>query len=452
MNLKTIHRVYFLGIGGIGMSALVRYFLLLGKQVAGYDRTPTSLTEVLAAEGAAIHYSDKLEHIPETFRHTANTLVIYTPAIPANSAELAYFTENSFSPIKRAEILGKIAANYKTIAVAGTHGKTSVSTLTAHLMHNSELGCTAFLGGISKNYNSNFLSSESEFMVAEADEYDRSFLQLYPFAAVITSTDADHLDIYGTADELLRTFAQFTNNIQAGGYLLHKPYAQLTQRTDITVYTYSVSENTDFRAENISKGSFGQTFDFVSPFGKIANCSIQAFGLINIENAVAALALNLICGGNTENLKVSLAAYQGVVRRFDIRVKTNSILYIDDYAHHPTEIAATLNTIRRNFPERKITVIFQPHLFSRTRDFAQGFGQSLSIANRVILTDIYPAREEPIAGVSSQIIYQHINTHKILTSKENALELIIKSETDILVTMGAGDVSNLVEPLTKLLS
>ncbi|HAN78618.1 MAG TPA: UDP-N-acetylmuramate--L-alanine ligase [Bacteroidales bacterium] len=452
MNLKDVKYVYFVGIGGIGMSALVRYFIDLGKKVAGYDKTETDLTQKLIAEGAQIHYTDDLNAIPQVFKNKQDTLVIYTPAIPKNHTELYYFTSENFTVLKRAAVLGLISKAYKTVAVAGTHGKTSISSFTAFLLSNSEVKCSAFLGGIAKNFNSNFVSNpKSELVVVEADEFDRSFLHLTPQIALVSATDADHLDIYGTKEAVVESFANFVSNVKKGGVAVLKKGIELPKPEGITSYTYALTEHADFYASDITIINGKSFFKLNTPFGNIENASIYLPGKLNIENAVAASAMALLAGMSLEELKIALPKFIGVERRFDIHVQNENILYIDDYAHHPEEIRATLSSIRTNYSNSKILAVFQPHLYTRTRDFAQEFGKSLSIADRVIVTNIYPAREEPIEGVSSLLITDSISVPNEICSLEQVLAKISSYKFDILITMGAGDISNLVKPISDFL-
>lgn len=452
MNLKDIKYVYFVGIGGIGMSALVRYFIDLGKKVAGYDKTETELTQKLVIEGAQIHYTDDLNAIPQVFKNKQDTLVIYTPAIPKSHTELNYFTSENFTVLKRAAVLGLISKAYKTVAVAGTHGKTSISSFTAFLLSNSKVKCSAFLGGIAKNFNSNFVSNpNSELVVVEADEFDRSFLHLTPQIALVSATDADHLDIYGTKEAVVESFANFVANVKKGGVAVLKKGIELAKPEGITCYTYALTEHADFYASDITIINGKSFFKLNTPFGSIENASIYLPGKLNIENAVAASAMALLAGMSLEELKTSLPKFVGVERRFDIHVQNETVLYIDDYAHHPEEIKATLSSIRTNYSNAKILAVFQPHLFTRTRDFAEEFGKSLSIADQVMVTNIYPAREEPIADVSSTLITDSISVPNEICSLNEVLSKISTYKFDILITMGAGDISNLVKPISDLL-
>jgi len=409
MNLKDIHNIYFLGIGGIGMSALARYFNHIGKAVSGYDKVETKLTKQLDIEGMNIHYTDDVNFISEKVRATnKNTIIIYTPAIPSNHSELNFFKKNDYKIYKRAEILGLITDNYKTVAVAGTHGKTSISTTTAHIINKSSFNCLAFLGGIAKNYSSNLIlpqNKDSEVVaVAEADEYDRSFLQLNPNIALISSIDADHLDIYGNKENLVDTFNQFINKIDKNGILIYKKGLKLDKNVfPNKAYTYSFKDTADFYATNISINNKGQyCFDLITPFGTMENFISGTHGKINAENAVASITLAHLLGLDNETIKENLEKFEGVERRFDFQINTEHLIYVDDYAHHPAELDAFIDSMKTLFKGKKITGIFQPHLFSRTSDFADDFAESLNLLDELILLDIYPAREEPIEGVTSK--------------------------------------------------
>jgi UDP-N-acetylmuramate--alanine ligase len=457
MVLHGIKRVFFIGIGGIGMSALARYFTRLGKQVAGYDSTSTPLTVKLIREGIAIHYTDDTNNIPPEFCTNLNEiLVIYTPAIPKDHKELNFFLSKNFNVIKRAKALALIANEYTSSAVAGTHGKTSTSTLLAHLLSETPLGCNAFLGGISKNFKSNLVMNDrgANRMVVEADEFDRSFLNLTPQLAIITSADADHLDIYNTHREVKEAFEAFISNITQGGVLIIKKGIEYLgkNRTDIKVYTYSGTEKADFYPINISQNSGLYSFDLVSPFGVINNVSLGVLGRYNVENAIAASAAALIWGITTEKLIKGLRTFKGIVRRFDLRYKGKKVVYIDDYAHHPEELKAAISSAREIFPDRKITGIFQPHLFSRTRDFANEFAASLSQLDELILLPIYPAREEPIPGINSELVLDKVNiSFKSLCPINHLLENLRGKEMDVLLTLGAGNIDKVTGDIVKLL-
>lgn len=428
------------------MAALERYFLSLGKKVAGYDRTPSPLTEELSAEGVAISYSDSMEAVPDDFRDPSTTLVVYTPAVPADNVPLSYFRLNGFEVRKRAYVLGAITRSSKGICFSGTHGKTTTSSMCAHILHSGPTGCNAFLGGILLGYNSNLmLSPTSPFSVVEADEYDRSFHQLSPWIAVVNATDPDHLDIYGTEEAYLESFAHFTELIRPGGFLLVHTGLKLKPRPaeDVTTYTFSRHEG-DFHAENIRMGGGQIIFDFVHPEGRIADISLGVPVAINIDNAIAALAAVWLTGTLTDELaRTSMASYPGVERRFQFHLKQSGPegkAVIDDYAHHPDELRSSIASVRALYPDRKLTVAFQPHLYSRTRDFAPQFAEALSMADSVVLIDIYPAREEPIPGVTSKIIFDRIKTpDKVMISKENFVDTMKKRNFDILLSAGAGD-------------
>lgn len=444
------HIIYFLGIGGIGMSALARYFIAKGYQVHGYDRTQTSLTASLEKEGMIIHYDEDISLIP-----AETGLVIYTPAIPAGNAELIHLLKSGVRMMKRAEVLGMLSSEYKTIACAGTHGKTTTSSMVAYLLQQSHIGCQAFLGGIARNFNSNLLLSEtSPFLVAEADEYDRSFLHLHPTIAIITSIDSDHLDIYGNHLAITEAFSSFTSNITPDGSLIIKKGLELPLNipSGCSVYTYSVNEEADFYATDLQIINGLYHFDLNYPSGKIYDLTLGIPGLYNVENAIAAMASALIAGATPEELSQGLSTFRGVKRRFDIRIKENHLVYIDDYAHHPEELKACISSARAMFPERKLTGIFQPHLFTRTRDFAGGFAESLSLLDKVLLLPIYPARELPIPGIDSQLILSLMNHNdKHLVQKADFPEYFSNELPEVLLTMGAGDIDTLVEPIENFL-
>ncbi|QRX64915.1 UDP-N-acetylmuramate--L-alanine ligase [Dysgonomonadaceae bacterium zrk40] len=447
-------QIYFIGIGGIGMSNLARYFLSQGKLVGGYDRTESALTEQLRSEGAYLHYNDKIDEIPAAFTDRERTLVVYTPAVPASHGELTYFRLNGFRMMKRAELLGEITRASDAICVAGTHGKTTVSSMTAHLLRQSHVDCNAFLGGILKNYNTNLLLSEqSKITVAEADEYDRSFHWLRPHIAIITSADPDHLDIYGTAEAYRESFEHFTSLIRPGGTLLLKIGTVLTPKTvqGVNVRSYSESEG-DYHADNIRIGDGEIRFDYVSPGQRINDINLGVPVKINIENSVAAMAAAELCGATADEMRKAMASFAGARRRFDFHIKSDRIVFIDDYAHHPRELTAAIESIKALYPERKLTALFQPHLYSRTRDFADQFAESLSLADEVILLDIYPAREEPIEGVTSGMLLDRITlARKQLCSKEGVLDCLRNLEMEVLVTFGAGDIDRLLPAIEKML-
>lgn len=455
MNVNTLKAVYFIGAGGIGMSALVRYFLSKGKKVAGYDRTPSELTQKLNEEGAAIHYEENTALIPDDFKQPETTLIIYTPAIPANHQELTYFRENGFEIQKRAQVLGMLTRTERGMCVAGTHGKTTTSTMAAHLLHQSHVTCNAFLGGISKNYGTNLLlSDKSDLVVIEADEFDRSFHWLTPYATVITATDSDHLDIYGTHEAYVESFRKYTSLIRPDGYLIIKKGIDLQPdvQPGVTVYTYSNDEG-DFHAENIRIANGEITFDFISPLGNIADIRLGVPVYVNIENGVAAMALAQIGGATAEEIRTAMATFQGVDRRFDFKIKNDRIVLLSDYAHHPAEIRQSVTSIRTLYPDKKITAIFQPHLYTRTRDFYKEFADSLSLLDEVILLDIYPAREQPIPGITSQLIYDNLRPgiEKCLCKKEDLLELLKNKHLEVLITLGAGDIDNYIPQISELL-
>ena len=455
MNINTIKAVYFIGAGGIGMSALVRYFLSKGKKVGGYDRTPSELTEKLKEEGADIHYEENTDLIPADFREATTTLVVYTPAIPAEHKELIYFRNNGFEIQKRAQVLGMLTRTEKGMCVAGTHGKTTTSTMAAHLLHQSHVKCNAFLGGISKNYGTNLLlDEESPYVVIEADEFDRSFHWLTPYATVITAVDSDHLDIYGTREAYLESFRKYTSLIRPDGYLIIKKGLELVPdvQPGVTIYTYSTEEG-DFHAENIRIANGEICFDYVSPLGNIQDIQLGVPVYVNIENGVAAMALAQIGGADAEEIRKAMASFNGVDRRFDFKLKTDRMVFLSDYAHHPTEIKQSVSSIRTLYPDKKITAVFQPHLYTRTRDFYKEFADSLSLLDEVILLDIYPARELPIPGVSSQLIYDHLRPgiQKSLCKKEDLMNVLAGKTLEVLITLGAGDIENYVPQIYEMI-
>lgn len=452
--MKQYSSLYFIGAGGIGMSALVRYFLAKGYRVAGYDRTSSPLTEALQSEGLEIVYDESVDFIPDYCRDPKTTLVVYTPAIPATHAGLVYFREHGFKVVKRAELLGLITQSSKGLCFSGTHGKTTTSSMVAHIFHESPIGCNAFLGGILRNYNSNLiLSDHSPFTVIEADEYDRSFHWLHPYMAVVTATDPDHLDIYGTEEAYLESFAHFTSLIQPGGCLVIKKGIKLVPRVQegVKVYTYSARDGGDFHADNIRVGNGTILFDFVAPDGVVTDVELGVPVDINIENAVAAMAIARLNGVADDDMRRAMASFKGAKRRFEFWVKRDDRVMIDDYAHHPDELKASIRSVRALYPGRKLTVIFQPHLYSRTRDFAPQFAEALSMADQVILLDIYPARELPIPGVTSQLIFDRITCRdKELCLREKLLERIKECNFDILLTMGAGDIDRLLPEIASI--
>ena len=455
MDANQLKAVYFIGAGGIGMSALVRYFLSKGKKVGGYDRTPSELTEKLIEEGAQIHYEESVELIAPDFLDAESTLIVFTPAIPDNHAELQYFRSHGFTIQKRAQVLGMLTRSGKGLCAAGTHGKTTTSSMAAHLLHQSHVGCDAFLGGISKNYGTNLLLSDtSEYVVIEADEFDRSFHWLTPYATVITATDADHLDIYGTEEAYLESFNHYTSLIQPGGALIMRKDIKLQPRLQegVTCYTYSREEG-DFHAENVRIGGGEIYFDFVSPLGNIQDIQLGVPVAINIENGIAAMALAQLSGVTNDEIKAGMASFRGVDRRFDFKIKNDKVVYLSDYAHHPEEIKQSILSMRALYADKKLTGVFQPHLYTRTRDFYQEFADSLSLLDEVILTDIYPARELPIEGVSSQLIYDNLrpNIEKTLCKKEEVMDVLKNKHIEVLMTLGAGDIENYAAQICEIL-
>ena len=454
MELKDIKAVYFVGAGGIGMSAIARYFLKKGLVVAGYDKTPSDLTRQLEKEGMLIHYEENIEAIPLACKQKEECLVIYTPAIPEEHQELQYFRKNSFEIQKRAQVLGTLTQAHKGLCVAGTHGKTTTSTMCAHIMHQSHLNCNAFLGGISKNYGTNYILSDSDYVVIEADEFDRSFHWLRPWMSVITSTDPDHLDIYGTKEAYLESFRHYTELIQPGGALIIHRGLEMKENLQDTVrrYDYSLNEG-DFHAENIRIENGEITFDFISPIECIKDVQLGQPIPINIENGIAAMAMAQLNGCTAEELKNGMKTYGGVDRRFDFKIKTDKLVFLSDYAHHPKEIYQSAKSIRELYKDKHITAIFQPHLYTRTRDFYKDFAEALSQLDEVILTEIYPARELPIEGVTSQLIYDNLKegVKKQLIQKTEVLDLIKNHNFEVLIVLGAGDLDNQVPEITKIL-
>lgn len=457
MELNKIKSVYFLGAGGIGMSALVRYFLSEGKFVAGYDRTPSELTKHLMEEGANLHFEENIDAIPTECCTKEDTLVIYTPAIPKKHKEWEYFRNNGFTIKKRAEVLGIITRGKRGLCVAGTHGKTTTSTMAAHLLHQSHIDCAAFLGGISKNYKSNLiLTDKSDFVVIEADEYDRSFLHLTPHIAIITSADPDHLDIYGNRENYLEAFAQFTENIDENGVLIIHENLSVKPRLKKSVKSYTYGRNTgDFHAENIRIGNGSIIIDYISPWQTIKDVELGVPVSINIENGIAAMAMAEICGVTATELKNGMKTFSGADRRFDFHIKEENLVLLSDYAHHPDEIKACARSMKELYCDKKISVIFQPHLYSRTKDFYKEFAESLSIFDEVILVDIYPAREQPIEGVTSKLIYDLIDndTPKSMCKRSEVIETIKakKNNFEVLVSLGAGDLENDVPAMIEIL-
>jgi UDP-N-acetylmuramate--alanine ligase len=421
--------------------------------VAGYDRTSTVLTKELEKEGIAIHYKDEVELIPETYRNATNTLVVITPAIPKSHKQWAYFRENGFQVMKRAQVLGEITRQARGLCIAGTHGKTTTSTMTAHLLNSSHIGCNAFLGGVSKNFDKNvLLSDKTNLVVIEADEFDRSFHQLSPYMAVITAADADHLDIYGTKEAFRESFEHFTSLIREGGCLIMRKGIPVTPRLReaVKLFTYSANEGGDFHAKHIRIGNGEIIFDFVTPTATIFNLKLGVPVLVNVENAVAAMAIAWLNDVSEDELRTGIASFSGIRRRFDFHVKKDTISYLDDYAHHPTELTQSIKSIKALFPNQKVCGIFQPHLYTRTRDFAPEFANALSMLDELILLDIYPARELPIEGVSSKIIFDAVTTkEKTLCTKEELMNELPKHKFDVLVTLGAGDIDKFIPEITR---
>ena len=455
MELKDIKAVYFVGAGGIGMSAIARYFINRGLVVAGYDKTPSTLTHQLEKEGMVIHYDENVDEIPQACRDKASCLVVYTPAIPATHKELSYFRENGFEIQKRAQVLGTLTRTHKGLCVAGTHGKTTTSTMCAHIMHQSHVDCNAFLGGISKNYGTNYiLSDHSDYVVIEADEFDRSFHWLRPWMSVITSTDPDHLDIYGTKEAYLESFRHYTELIQPGGALIIHTNLEMKANVQEGVKTYTYSRDAgDFHAENIIIENGEITFDFVSPVECIKGVRLGQPVPINIENGVGAMAMAQLNGCTAEELKYGMKTYHGVDRRFDFKIRNDRHVFLSDYAHHPKEILQSAMSLRELYKNRKITAIFQPHLYTRTRDFYKDFAEALSHFDEVILTEIYPARELPIEGVTSQLIYDNLKpgVGKSMIRKDDVLDLVKKRDFDVLITLGAGDLDNYVPQIARII-
>lgn len=455
MDFKDIKAVYFIGAGGIGMSAIARYFLYKGLDVAGYDRIPSNLTRELEKEGMPIHYEENIDAIPQTFRNPRTTLVVFTPAVSADHKELAFFRENGFNIEKRAQILGRLTSIHKGLCFAGTHGKTSTSTMCAHIMHRSSVGCNAFLGGISKNYNTNYIfSDKSDFVIIEADEFDRSFHWLRPWMSVITSTDPDHLDIYGTKEAYLEGFRHYTELIQPGGALIIHCDLELKPNVEsgVKIYDYGKTSG-DFHAENILIADGMITFDFISPVENVPNIELGQPIPINIENGIAAMAIAQLNGCNAEELRTGMKTYRGVDRRFDFKIKNSRHVFLSDYGHHPKEVLQSAKSLKEIYPNRKITVIFQPHLYTRTLDFHKEFAQALSNFDEVILTEIYPAREEPIPGVSSKLIYDNLapGIDKQIIRKDDVLEFVSQRDFDVLLVLGAGNLDDYVPQITKLI-
>jgi UDP-N-acetylmuramate--alanine ligase len=452
--MKKRESVYFLGIGGIGMSALARYFKAKGFDVAGYDRTSTLLTKELEAEGISIHYNDDVALIPELYKDPQNTMVVYTPAIPSDMSELVWFREQQFNVCKRSQALGEVTRMQQAICVSGTHGKTTTSTMIAHLLHNSSVKCNAFLGGISKNFDRNLLlSNESDLVVIEADEYDRSFFTLTPYMAVVTAVDADHLDIYGTEKEYRAAFEEFVSLIRPNGVLLMKENLPISPRLQkgVKIYTYSI-EKGDFHAENIRIGGGEIIFDFVGPDVHITDVQLGVPVYVNLENGIAAMAMAWMNGVSELELKEAMATFAGVKRRFDFHIKRENIVFLDDYAHHPEELKSSIESVRKLYSDKKLSVVFQPHLYTRTRDLADEFSEALSLADEVYLLDIYPAREEPIEGVTSQMLLDKVRVaEKSIFSKEEFLAFTEQHTFEVLLMAGAGDLDLLIPTVTEKL-
>ena len=455
MELKDIKAVYFVGAGGIGMSAIARYFIKKGLVVAGYDKTPSDLTKRLETEGMLIHYEENVDEIPHECKKKESCLVIYTPAIPAEHKELKFFRENGFEIQKRAQVLGTLTQSHKGLCVAGTHGKTTTSTMCAHIMHQSHLDCNAFLGGISKNYGTNYILSDSDYVVIEADEFDRSFHWLRPWMSVITSSDPDHLDIYGTKEAYLESFRHYTELIQPGGALIIHRGLEMKEdiQSGVRRYDYSLNEG-DFHAENIVIENGEITFDFISPIESVKGVQLGQPVPINIENGIAAMAMAQLNGCTAEELKYGMQTYGGVDRRFDFKIKNDKVVFLSDYAHHPKEIYQSAKSIRELYKNKHITAIFQPHLYTRTRDFYKDFADALSQLDEVILTEIYPARELPIEGVTSKLIYDNLKpgVKKEMIQKADVLDYVKNHDFEVLIVLGAGDLDNQVPQITKILN
>ena len=448
VNIKKLKNIYFLGIGGIGMSAIARWFIANGYTLAGYDKTATPLTNALQAEGIAVHFTDDISLIPAEFlRNPSETLIVYTPAIPTNHQEFNYLKDHGFTLMKRSQVLGLLTQNFFTIAVAGTHGKTTTSSMVAHILKNAGKNVTAFLGGITQNYGTNFLvneGTENVICVVEADEFDRSFLTLFPDLTIVTSTDADHLDIYGDHAKLLESFQLFVSQIKDGGKLYQYDGVDLQDFTRNQAQIFGLHVG-DFRTENLRIENAEMVFDIVYPEGIIKDCSLLTPGFHNVTNVIAAAAVALQIGLSPEAVREGICTFKGVKRRFEYQIRTDKMVYIDDYAHHPTEIEAFLSSVKALYPTRKLTVVFQPHLFSRTNDFQEGFAKSLDLADDLILLDIYPARELPMKGVTSNIIFDKMKLeHKTLCIKSEVLDLLKAKQPELLVTVGAGDIDTLI--------
>lgn len=454
MEMNNIHTVYLVGVGGIGMSALARYFLAQDKAVWGYDKTPSTLTNRLEEEGVKIWFDADLSEIEQLDKE--KTLVVYTPAVKTGNAQLDYFEFNGFKLFKRSQVLGLISSAYKTLAVAGTHGKTTTSCLLAHVLNDSAVAINAFLGGISRDFDSNLvLNDDARYLVTEADEYDRSFLQLSPDIAIITSLDADHLDIYGTPDEMVKNYQDFVRKIKPGGTLITKLefLPALSFRDDIQVVTYGLEGDEEYSAHQIEVRDAKYHFDVITPEGSYTDLSLGLPGRHNVDNAVSVIAIAHLLGVKEDSLKASLNSFRGVQRRFDVQYNDGKKVYIDDYAHHPSEINACVKSVRELFPNKKLTAVFQPHLFSRTRDFAEEFAVSLSQVDELILLDIYPARELPIEGVTSENLLKDIAIEcKQVCSKEELMNTLESRDIEVLLTIGAGDIDRFVQPIKTWIS
>ena len=455
MDLNDIKAAYFIGIGGIGMSAIARYFLHKGIVVAGYDKTPSDLTKKLCVEGAKVHYEENIELIPKDCKDKKSCLIVYTPAVPKDHKELVFFQAGGFEIQKRAQVLGTLTRSLKGLCVAGTHGKTTTSSMAAHILHQSHVDCNAFLGGITKNYGTNYiLSHSSPYVVIEADEFDRSFHWLSPYASVITATDADHLDIYNTEEAYLESFQKYTTLIQPNGFLiLHENLKmKASPQKGVTTYTYS-REKGDFHAEKVKIGNGEISFDLVSPLGDIQGIQLGVPVAINIENGIAAMALAQISGATSEEIKAAMASFQGVDRRFDFRIRSDKMVYLSDYAHHPAEIRQSIISIKQLYEGKHIKAIFQPHLYTRTRDFYKDFADSLSLLDDIVIVDIYPAREKPIPGITSALIYDNLRpgVQKQLCTKDEICDIVRQGGFDVLVTLGAGDIEDYADKITEIL-
>ena len=449
-KLKTLNSIYFIGIGGIGMSALARFFKKRGAKVAGYDKTETDLTKNLVKEGIAVHYEEDVEQIPKDL-----DLVVWTPAIPAEHKELQWFRANGFELKKRAEVLGMISKSHRLVGIAGTHGKTTTSCMTTHFLQFGGVDCSAFLGGIAVNYKNNYIEGESDWVVAEADEYDRSFLQLYPEIAVLNAIDPDHLDIYGSAEEVKRTYEQYARQLQKDGLLLYKTgldlenVAEELRKSDRRVATFGIDSG-DYQASNLRVENGYQVFDFSWGNEKLKGVKLRFAGRHNVENASAALAVAINCGVPKNKLKRAVSTFKGVKRRFEYIIRRPELVFINDYAHHPEELKAVISAVQNFYSDKKITGVFQPHLFSRTRDFSTEFAQALDLLDECVLLDIYPAREKPIEGITSETISKQMKLkNKQLASKNTLISLLKNRKIEVLLTMGAGDIDDLVKPISK---